>query len=41
VLELLKIAPGTNARRHASRIIDLAPFVTIFCEIVTVLCEIQ
>jgi hypothetical protein len=41
VLELLKIAAGMNARRHASRIVDLAIVVTIFREIVTVLCEIQ
>ncbi len=41
VLELLKIAAGTNARRHVSRIVDFVPAVTIFREIVTVLCEIQ
>jgi hypothetical protein len=41
VLELLKIAARTNARRHTSRIVDLAPVVTIFREIVTVLCGIQ
>jgi hypothetical protein len=41
VLELLKIAARTNARRHTSRIDDPAPVVTIFREIVTVLCEIQ
>jgi hypothetical protein len=41
VLELLKIAAGMNARRHTSRIVDPAHVVTIFREIVTVLCEIQ
>jgi hypothetical protein len=41
VLKLLKIAARTNARRHTSRIVDAAPAVTIFREIVTILCEIQ
>jgi hypothetical protein len=41
VLELLKIAAGTNACRHTFRIVDLAFVVTIFREIVTVLCEVQ
>jgi hypothetical protein len=41
VLKPLKIAAGTNARRHISRIVDHLRIVTIFREIVTVLCEIQ
>lgn len=41
VLELLKIAAGTNARRHSSSIVHAALAVTIFRDIVTVLCEIQ
>jgi hypothetical protein len=41
LLELLKIAAGTNTRRHTSRIVDPALVVTIFREIVTVLCESQ
>ena len=40
VLELLKIAAGTNACWHMSRRADLARAVTIFREAVTVLCEI-
>lgn len=39
--EFLKIATGTNRRTHASSIGDDASSVTIFCEFVTVLCEIQ
>lgn len=41
VLELLKIAAGRKTYRHAFSIHDPAPIVTIFREIVTVLCEIQ
>jgi hypothetical protein len=41
VLELLKIAAGTNARRHSSSIIHAALTVTILRDIVTVLCEVQ
>jgi hypothetical protein len=39
--ELLEIAAGTHGRRHTSSIGDLESSVTIFREIVTVLCEIQ
>jgi len=39
--ELMKIATGTNRRRHDSSIDDHVVVVTIFCEYVIVLCEIQ
>jgi hypothetical protein len=37
----LKIAARTNRRRHTCSIIDPATIVTLLCEHVTVLCEIQ
>ena len=39
--EFLKIAAGTNRRTHTSSIQDQMSSVTIFCDFVTVLCEIQ
>jgi hypothetical protein len=41
LLEMLKIASGTNARRHNSSIVQAALAVTLFREFVTVLCESQ
>jgi hypothetical protein len=41
VLELLKIAAGRKTYRHAFSTHDPAPSVTIFREIIAVLCEIQ
>ena len=41
VFELLKIAARANACRHSSSIIYDALSVTIFRDIVTVLCEVQ
>jgi len=39
--EFPEITAGTNRRGHASRVNDEAANVTIFCDIVTVLCEVQ
>ena len=39
--KLVEIAAGANRRRHASSINDPDGIVTIFCDIVTVLCDIQ
>jgi hypothetical protein len=41
VFELLKIAARTNACRHSSSIVHAPLDVTIFREVVTVLCEVQ
>ena len=41
VFELLKIAARTNACRHSSSMVHAALAVTIFREVVTVLCEVQ